>query len=572
MVHRLQLPPVQSSGGAEASTGGLEVIVRVANARALDVDLEVFASEDAVSTGLPLCETGDIGPVKVCRVPIGALTERVVFARVTPLAGQPDTSYSIEHRLLAPPALGATGLFGDDAAADGLSAESIVRGVIRRAPENVGSALQRSRIHKLTGARDGQVITLTSPAGTALLEASLYDASGSLVSASERPRAQQRLLIPEAQESGYVVVSAVGEMSSPVSYELGLRALQAEDLIGGYVYKRGLTNPDYDALVEFANTDAGTQSSRVRSVYEFVKRSFAGVLKEDEPVVAFVGISDVNRIRLLARDGEDFALSTQSGLGRARHVWAVYIEDDPAPFNTSIVVGYRGTAAELNDEFFDVPIARDSAAGPSGRRTVRFGMKKFRVKPPPSAMLVSFVRRSPTYGSLTASALYRSVGWSRIDWGLGAFFAATQIQRARIETPEAVPSDGSLPSQDVIVQNFDSRQVFAVATLKLTRFKEQAIDGRAWAKAVPYLTGGIGLPTRGNSAYLLALSWPIIGDAIQGTAGMVGIRQQTLVPGYQVGQRLPRFSDDSGFIYGRWRWQGTFGVTVDLRAVGKAVR
>ena len=82
-----------------------------------------------------------------------------------------------------------------------------------------------------------------------------------------------------------------------------------------------------------------------------------------EPMIVFFGLGGLNKILLLdcrdtagtgaARKCDNYAEPWQTTLQRARYVWAVYIEDEQTPFNTSIDVEFKTKAPSVDYEEYD---------------------------------------------------------------------------------------------------------------------------------------------------------------------------------------------------------------------------
>jgi hypothetical protein len=100
---------------------GVEILLRIASHRSLDLDMAVYARNPEVEFVYPICESAGSGPVEKCRINRDELSrvfdlsgEITLWMEVLPVAGKSATRYKVEHSMLEGPVIRDTGLFGGD--------------------------------------------------------------------------------------------------------------------------------------------------------------------------------------------------------------------------------------------------------------------------------------------------------------------------------------------------------------------------------------------------------------------------------------------------------------------------
>jgi hypothetical protein len=340
----------------------------------------------------------------------------------------------------------------------------------------------------------------------------------------------------------------------------------------------------YEKLVEFARCDwvadearretattPGCFSSQMelleREVYPFVStvvgRSYQREFVEgqpraplSEPMVVFFGLGGANRILLLdCRDAgttsgqrrcAKYAEPWQTTLQRARYVWAVYIEDEQTPYNTSIDVEFKPKAATVDYEEYDPrglarPLATTSG---TASRLVRIGYRRLRVREPPVAVQVAFSRQGPNYGLRQWVRVYRqfSARW----WvASGAVFVPfTNNTISHIELEPILPPEGGPATRARIVDDQPAAPVYATAIWRWPQVRGRA-DNQARASTrlmvnlIPDVIGGLSLPPRRHNSYLAGGSWPILADRLSFVMGAKIYRDEVPTSGWVAGQYVP---------------------------------
>ena len=614
------------------SAEGVEVRLRITIEPTTEYELLVYATvTERDSFGTPLCATRMQGDEKACRFAAAALrgpspsppadgqaqpadgpARVTIYPAIVAVGDDPGEQrmYQFAVRALEGPILGESGLYGGDADETGLegSFDAAVPGPLSRAlvstPQDDMSrspVLEYQRVHRVVHAwndesdagaegpflEDSLVINVASVGDVGVFSASVYSQLGLLLSASERPALLQDVLVPAArgdeapvrrdaageplrQRVLYVVVQLESELSDRVPYRITRDPVREFERGAGYLFLRGLSAPDYRQLSRAGACETesnGCLADAFAAAVEFVGSALGQERDEDEPVVVFFGLDDVNTIRVLDQDDP-----WRRTLGTTRDFWAVYLEDDETQFDTSIGVRFRAFAPDQAPRF-DVPPRRGLAGRGGASRRLRIGIRKFRVQRPPVNVEVRFVR----YGRVATieewTAVYGVAGSHWWDWGAGVFLGGTNIQVARVALIESGPP-GFPATHRNLSQLLSRRQGFLTGMFKLPVLTARAAEGRLWAQVLPKsLSVGIGLPPTGDNAYLLGVNWPIVGEFVHGTVGLVFKQRPVLTGSYRVADLLPLTPPpllDEVATKAMIR-AFTFGVTFDLVAVGRRV-
>lgn len=120
-IHKLSLPAL-----AENDIGW-EIILRIEDPRAVDVDLEVFANDPKGRFIEPVCTSDELGATERCRVHADEFPDRRAWIRVFPAEGTGSTRYSFQATPLMGPAIEGTDLYGSDAIKAPLLPDTVIQ-------------------------------------------------------------------------------------------------------------------------------------------------------------------------------------------------------------------------------------------------------------------------------------------------------------------------------------------------------------------------------------------------------------------------------------------------------------
>lgn len=281
---------------------------------------------------------------------------------------------------------------------------------------------------------------------------------------------------------------------------------------------------------------------------------------KSEPVAIFVGLAGLNKVILVdlvawpmvveEDDGDRLAEPWQATFERACHFWAVYVEEDTAPFFTSIDAEFRrNSAAEEHDDFDPQGVVRrDLGVSDTGTIAVRLGYKRFSIPDGFDAIRITFSRQSSSNGLRQWSRIFTRYG--RLPFG----FAGTVVVPAPIITRRDyviadVFVDDRLTAGAYSLDETRSRQpIFAALAVRFPHLRasaEQAPIGwsRFWRSMTPEPVIGLGVPTANRAKFigeslLMGGSWRVVGDRVHFVIGRVRTREPFAKPGITVPSRL----------------------------------
>jgi hypothetical protein len=277
----------------------------------------------------------------------------------------------------------------------------------------------------------------------------------------------------------------------------------------------------------------------------------------NEPMLVFFGLGGWNKILQLdcrrnKIDGETgectkFSEPWQTTLQRARYVWAVYIEDEQTPFNTSIDVEFKGGAPSVDYEEYDPRgLARPAAAlmPASTPRFLRIGYRRVRVREAPISVQVAFSRQGPNYGLRQWVRVYRQFSgrWWVVS---GAILLPLENNAvSHIELEPVLPPEGGPAVRSRIVEDLPIAPVYATLIWRWPQVRNLAENQpraamRLLVNLIPDVVGGMSLPPRRHNSYLAGGSWPILADRLSFIMGAKIYRDEQPTPGFAVGQSVP---------------------------------
>ena len=599
----VHLPPL------EIRDQGWDVCAEVHDPRALDVELEVFDSNPTVLSAEPLCISSHPGTTKRCRISRSRLTSSTLWVRVVPTATIGETKVTLYARALQGPSIGNTGLYSSDA--EPPSGAATLGGTFLPSVYPLTDIRSYQRLHKIQFTATRISVSLATTQGAGLLRLSVYgdgsspESPAALITASVMASSSTSLhvVVPPAVTSGYVLVTLDGRIAERTQYQLSVRAFPSgwsEAAAPGYVYKVALADRRYDELAMFARcrptglsvapTSECSQGPRPADAYRMIRQLIWGMPWQDaamddwakdpsEPLVVFIGIDQLSTTLLIERTGSEFADVRQTVLRSKQPLWAVYIEDDFAQFETTATVVFTG-GQEHEQHILEPPGSREALRVTPGARVVRVGMKRFDADRVPINGIVEFSREGPTYPRRNWTRTYRFLDRSKIGLSLGLLITARDIA---VDSKEValIARDLREPGREAeIIHVRDDRPVFATAIVSWPTIRAKCAEERGpwWAPCrgwflIPNLSVGMGLPLQGKKAYLAALNWPVSGlDALQLTAGIVGLRQQKLRQGVVADALLPADADIHNFIVTEWEVNGVVGLTIDIGAIARRFR
>ena len=589
---------------------GWEVCVDVQDPRSLDVELEVFDADPTLtSTGEPVCISSNPGSVKRCRMASTRVTRdaSTLWVRVVPTATIGATSFDLHVDTLQGPLIGNTGLYASDVELNADRTPSST-GVFLPSVYPLTDVRSYQRAHRVPFTASRLGVTLTTTRGAGLLRLGVYSGGGaanfpaSLISASAMAASASSLyaVVPPSVRDGYVVVTLDGRIAEPTEYQLSIREYPSgwtEAVAPGYVYKVALDHDRYRALSTFARCrPAGislvivrecTEGTRPGDAYNLLREIVWGMPESaeywtgdpSEPFVTFLGIDQLSTTLLIERTGKDFADVRQTVLRSSGPIWAVYIEDDLAQFETTATVVFTRDE-ELEQHMLEPPGSREVLRVSPGARVVRVGMKRFDADRLPINAVMEFSREGPTYPRRSWTRTYRVLDRSKVALSLGLLITARDVA---VDRHEIVLIDRELRQpgrESEIVHVRDKRPAFATAILSWPTVRAKCAEERGpwWAPCrgwflIPNLAFGIGLPMQGKKAYLAGFNWPVSGlDAVQVTAGIVGLRQQKLRRDIVADVPLPRDANIDDYTTVEWDANGVVGLTIDIGAIARRFR
>jgi hypothetical protein len=484
-----------------------------------------------------------------------------------------------------------------------------------------------------SGNRDAAMLTVLAEDEATMLRVSLYGATG-VVATADGIAARRRMLLTDLRQPSkdaaaenrpwvrfFVVVSRedARNREKPGSFAIVRAAIEPEKLSEqwfvktlseGHAFRQVIESTRYNELLAFAKCDwlapeerqspAGCLDGQMavlgRSIYPFVSslagRSTEGEFHEgrpraarSEPMVVFFGVGGLNKVLLLdcrdtggsadTRRCHKYAEPWQTTFQRAKYFWAVYIEDDQVPFDTSIDVEFKARAPSVDYEEYDARALTNQTfleaktTRADQRHVLRVGFRRFRVREAPIAVQVAFSRQGPNYGLRQWVRVYRK--FSSRPWVVAGALVVpvSSIETEDIELVPIQTDDGSPPTLARITLDTEQRQVFAGFIWRWPQIRGRA-ENEATARRrllinlVPDAVFGIGLPTSRHNVYYTGGSWPFLWDRLSFTAGLRHLRVEVPTAGFTVGQVVPVGTDSNAVRTTQWTHDVFLGLSFEL--------
>jgi hypothetical protein len=307
---------------------------------------------------------------------------------------------------------------------------------------------------------------------------------------------------------------------------------------------------------------------------EFTRQD-SGRASQSEPIVLFIGVNGVNRFVLLDCQGltsrdtgrmcDDYASPSARTLERATHFWAVYLEDDQTPFDTSIDVEFSGGARNADYEEFD-PRLPTQPAMVSGQRRMRIGWKRFELREAPVVVQVAFSRQGPNYGLRQWVRVYTQRSKTWVLPAAAIFLPVVPPSKTAAGLSPYYPDTGLTPTAQVISETIKRRAVFALVTLQWPQLRARADDAPGVRRLAINLIPDAALGMAEDDMYFMGGSWPIPlwRDRSYFTFGALWKRERAIVDGFRLGQRVPVDIDPSLVLEERGSWRFIAGLSIEI--------
>ena len=298
---------------------------------------------------------------------------------------------------------------------------------------------------------------------------------------------------------------------------------------------------------------------------------------ESDPIVLFAGIAGVNRTVLLDCQGlrgkgserrcDDFARPSAKTLERADYFWAVYLEDEETPFETSIDVEFGPTVTDREYEEFDPRLRLDPQSSETAAiRVVKIGWRRFYIREAPVAVQIAFTRQSANYGLRQWTRIYRQRSKT---WVLPAagILIPTNPPRHITTTLEPIYPDGGLePSGLAITENSVRRPIFGLVSFQWPQWRSKGDDARGLRRVLINLIPDAALGMADRGMYFAGGSWPIPlwRDRSFITAGGIWTKEERAAPGFSVDDRVPLTTPADEVITTQARWRFRIGLSLEI--------
>ena len=380
-----------------------------------------------------------------------------------------------------------------------------------------------------------------------------------------------------AEEAGDTLMSAAQYVCAILTLLVGISPAFAQSTgpapVSGSQLEASVSSDDYSNLIAIASCDwadrdancetrcADCSAKAIAWVRTISSRDEIG---RTEPAVVFVGIGGTNRIVLLGQKQKPHYRTFRS----ADYFWGVFVEDTTVPFQTSIDVRYRARAPADDYEEFDPAGKIEPEA--KGLRSVRVGLKRFRIRRAPVDVQVTFSRQGPSYGLRQWVRAYRANGSSDVSVAIGAMLPVRLVKLQEFDVDTGTSVTGEPPTGLRIVDEGTNYRVFLTVTMTWPRATDAVQEARSAGTAImkrlitPEPQFGLGLPEDSFQTLFYGLSWPLY-RPLRFSAGYTQIREEPLKNGLFVGQIVP-FGTTKDDIRGPMnpRWRLTFGVSIDV--------
>lgn len=308
---------------------------------------------------------------------------------------------------------------------------------------------------------------------------------------------------------------------------------------------------------------------------------------KSEPIVVFVGVAGSNEI-ILSDDiawpmparhddsGKRYTEPWQTTFERADYFWALYVEEERAPFNTSIDVEFQRRASpDEHDDFDPQGVARrDTTTAGADLVRVRVGFKRFRIPDTFDVVQVTFSRQSASYGLRQWSKTFTRYGKYPVRLAGAAVAVLPTVERRDFTVVPVYADDEIDPGAYGVEVERRKQPLFAAVGIRLPQLRESQEQApfnmaRYWRAMVPEPMLGIGVPTVNGKGFsgqslLVAGSWPVVGDRVHFMFGFVRVKEPHALPGYGTPMRLPAPLPLDEIREMKARWKPLLGISVDL--------
>lgn len=438
----------------------------------------------------------------------------------------------------------------------------------------------------------------------------------------------QELLVP-AGFSGEITVRRLDLGPAPLGFEAVFDTApaarnddEARDTTATRVADRGqslrvaLDTADYRQIVDLARLHATRQhvnadlKDRAHLILTTLIARDASQWRNSatrsEPIVAFIGLAGMTRIvladavawpmkvsferagRATSFGDERLAEPWQTTFERAQYIWVMYLEDEAAPYFTSIDTRFTNEAAtDDHDDFDPQGVSRwDLGLAAADTVRVRVGYKRFRIPDRLNATQITFSRQSSTYGLRQWSGRYTRYGRYPVRVAASLMGGFPSVKSRDFTLDPVYADDRLTPGAYTLVEKSSRQPIFVLAAVRFPQLRdseEQTPLGwsRLWRNFVPEPVLGLGLPTLnvrtaegeaksaglGRQSFVLGFSWPILGDRLHFVAAAVRFHEAHARPGLGAlseGARYPIGTTVDAVRDLRAVWKPLIGLSVDL--------
>ena len=310
-----------------------------------------------------------------------------------------------------------------------------------------------------------------------------------------------------------------------------------------------------------------------------------------EPLVLFIGVNGVNRVVLLdchhVRDVPsttavthdlqrcfDFAGPQARALERAEAFWAVSIEDEEAPFDTTIEVDFASARRDPSYEEFDPRMAATTAHAPAAvaalRRNVRFTWRRFRLRETPGNVEVAFTRQGPGYGLRQWRRVLVQRSKLAAVPAAAVFVPAYPVSRMEtVLSPARV--EGSLSGFETTEEE-TRRLIFGLLVIQWPQLRGKADDASPGHRFLVGLVPDVAVGFADHRLYFTGGSWPLAlwRDRIFLTGGAVWAWERHFKPDLPPGTPFPGDVGRDLEKDNRWSFRGIrVGVSIEVLKLRK---
>jgi hypothetical protein len=315
-----------------------------------------------------------------------------------------------------------------------------------------------------------------------------------------------------------------------------------------------------------------------------------------EPIVAFVGIAGMNKLILadsvafpmFGSRGGGLSEPWQTTLERGQSVWVMYVEEDNAPYFTSIDVRFTKDVSGIDHDDFDPQGVSRWGADPSGgdRITVRVGYKRFRLPDRHDAAQVTISRQSANYGLRQWSSTFARYGRFPIRFAAGVMAGYPSVKGREFELAPVYAEDATAASATSLDDDSTRQPAFLTVALRWPQLRDAASQApvgfhKLWRNAVPDPVFALGLPTVNRrtasgqvessglrrQTFALGFSWPMFGDRVHFVAAAVRFHEAHSAPGVgelKEGNRYTLATTLDQLRVLEPVWKPLVGISIDL--------